>query len=161
MGLTAFAIKNRVLTYFTAVVVFLVGIAAFFNLGQLEDPVFTVKTAVIVTTYAGASPEEVELEVTDRLEIALQEIAEIKYIESISKAGLSIIKINIAEKFTTKLLPPIWEEVRKKIRDVEASLPPGTGRPDVSDDFGDVFGFQLAVTGDGFSYASWRSTPSR
>ncbi len=153
MGLTAFAIKNSVFTYFTAVLIFLVGIAAFFNLGQLEDPVFTVKTAVIVTTYAGASPEEVELEVTDRLEIALQEIAEIKYIESISKAGLSIIKINLAEKYTSKLLPPIWEEVRKKIRDVEASLPPGTGRPDVSDDFGDVFGFQLAVTGDGFSYA--------
>ena len=153
MGLTAFAIKNRAFSYFTTGLIFVVGIAAFFSLGQLEDPVFTVKTAVIVTSYPGASPKEVELEVTDRLEIAIQEIAEIDYIESISKAGLSLIEVNIKPKYTSKLLPPIWEELRKKIRDTEASLPPGAGRPDVADDFGDVFGFQLAVSGDGFSYA--------
>ena len=153
MGLTAFAIHRRTFTYFATALIFAAGIAAFFQLGQLEDPEFTVKTAVITTQYPGASPQEVELEVTDRIEIALQEIAEIKYIESFSKAGLSIIEVNLRPEFRSKQLPPIWEELRRKIRDIEDTLPPGASRPDISDDFGDVFGFQVAVTGDGYDYA--------
>jgi multidrug efflux pump subunit AcrB len=152
MGLTAFAIEQRVFAYFATVIVVLTGIAAFFNLGQLEDPLFTIKTAVVSTQYPGASPKEVELEVTDRIEIAIQQMPEIKYVESLSRAGLSIIKIEIRPEFSSDKIPQIWDELRRKIRDIEGNLPPGAGRPDVSDDFGDVFGFQLALTSDGFSY---------
>ncbi|GBC63636.1 AcrB/AcrD/AcrF family protein [Desulfonema ishimotonii] len=153
MNLPAFAIKNRAVTYFAAFLLVFAGIAAFFSLGQLEDPEFTIKTASITTLYPGASPEEVELEVTDRIEVAVQEMAEVDYIESISRAGVSIIKVNIKPSYWADRLPQVWDQLRRKIRDTEGSLPPGCQRPDIGDDFGDVFGFQLALTGDGFNYA--------
>ncbi|MCK5190334.1 MAG: efflux RND transporter permease subunit, partial [Methylococcales bacterium] len=129
------------------------GIASFFSLGQLEDPEFTVKTAVIATAYPGASPKEVELEVTDRIEQAIQEMSQVDHVESISRADLSLISVDIKSEFWIDRLPQVWDELRRKINDVQPSLPPGALTPEVSDDFGDVFGFQLAVTGDGFSYA--------
>ncbi len=153
MNLAKLAIDNRATSYFAVVLLVAAGIAGFFQLGQLEDPDFTIKTAVVSTTYPGAGPEEVELEVTDRIELAIQEMPQIKYLESLSRAGLSIIKIEIKPTYTSAEMPQIWDELRRKIRDLEASLPPGAGRPDVGDDFGDVFGFQLALTGDGFSYS--------
>ena len=153
MSLTAIAIEKRTVSYFVVILLVLAGIGAFLSLGQLEDPEFTVKTAVITTLYPGASPEEVELELTDRLELAIQEMPQVDYIESFSRAGMSLIKVAIKPKYVAEELPQIWDELRRKIRNIEAMLPPGAGRPDVGDDFGDVFGFQLAVVGDGFSYA--------
>ncbi len=153
MSLTAIAIEKRTVSYFVVMLLVLAGIGAFFSLGQLEDPEFTVKTAVITTLYPGASPEEVELELTDRLELAIQEMPQVDYIESFSRAGMSLISVEIKHKYLAEELPQIWDELRRKIRNIEHMLPPGAGRPDVSDDFGDVFGFQLAVVGDGFSYA--------
>ena len=88
MNLTAFALEKKTVTYFAICLIALAGISSFFSLGQLEDPEFTVKTAVITTTYPGATPSEVELEVTDRIELAIQELHEIDYLESFSKAGL-------------------------------------------------------------------------
>ena len=153
MSLAAYAVEKRALTYFTVFLLVAAGIASFFALGQLEDPEFTVKTAVVTTSYPGASPEEVELEVTDRIEIALQELKQLDYLESFSQAGFSLIKVNIKSEYWADRLPQVWDEMRRKIRDIEGQLPPGAGRPIISDDFGDVFGFQLAITGDGFSYA--------
>ena len=153
MSLAAIAIEKKVVTYFATFLIIVGGIAAFFSLGQLEDPEFSIKTAVVTTAYPGASPEEVELEVTDRIELALQELPELDYLESYSRAGFSLIKVNIKSEYWSDQLPQIWDTVRRKVRDVEEILPPGAGRPDVGDDFGDVFGFQLAITGDGFSYA--------
>jgi multidrug efflux pump subunit AcrB len=129
------------------------GSASFFQLGQLEDPAFTVKTAVITTTYPGASPEQVELEVTDRIELAIQEMPQIDYIDSFSRAGVSLISVNVKAEYWSDRLPQVWDELRRKVRDIEHQFPPGVERPEVSDDFGDVFGFQLAVTGEGFNYA--------
>lgn len=152
MSLAKFAIDNNKITYFATLLCFLGGIAAFFSLGQLEDPEFTIKTAVIATAYPGASAEEVELEVTDRIELAIQEMPEIDYLKSFSRPGYSQITVNIVPSYSSAAIPQIWDELRRKVRDVEASLPPGAKRPNVGDDFGDVFGFQLAVIGDGFSY---------
>ncbi len=152
MSLTATAIEKRSLTYFVVVLLALAGVAAFLSLGQLEDPEFTVKTAVITTTYAGADPEEVEQEVTDRIEQAIQEMPQVDYVESYSRAGLSLISVELKAKYWADQLPQVWDELRRKIRNIEHLLPPGAGRPEVSDDFGDVFGFQLAVVGDGYSY---------
>lgn len=153
MGLPKFAVERRTFTYFATFIVAVAGIASFFNLGQLEDPEFTIKTAVISTKYPGASPKEVELEVTDRIEVAIQEMAQIKYLESLSRSGESSITVEIKPSVPGETIPQVWDELRRKVRDIESQLPPGVERPDVSDDFGDVFGFQLAVTGDGFSYA--------
>ncbi len=152
MNLTEFSIKNKVLTYFIVALIVVGGIASFFQLGQLEDPDFTIKKAVVVTPYPGASPKEVELEVTDRIEKAIQELPELKHLYSISRPGLSIVKVDIKQEYWSDTLPRVWLDMRKKIQDVTPQLPPGTGTPDVSDDFNFVYGFVLALTGSGFSY---------
>jgi multidrug efflux pump subunit AcrB len=153
MNLARYAIEHRAVTYFAVFLTVVGGITSFFGLGQLEDPEFTVKTAVVSTAYPGASPEQVELEVTDSIELAIQEMPEIDYLESWSRAGFSLIKVNIKPEYWSDRLPQVWDKLRAKVRDVESQLPPGAGRPDVSDDFGDVFGFQIALTAEGFSYA--------
>ncbi len=150
MNLPTLAIEKRSITQFITVLVLVGGLFCYFQLGQLEDPEFTVKTAGIITAYPGASPEQVELEVTDRIETKLQEMAEIKQIYSISRAGLSIIKVDIKDEYWSDRLPQIWDILRSKVRDIEDSLPPGAGRPDIGDDFGNVFGFLMAITSDGF-----------
>jgi len=153
MNLTTFAIEKRTVTYFAALVLVLAGIASFFRLGQLEDPEFTIKTAVITTAYPGATPEEVELEVTDRIEKAMQQLEELDHLESVSRAGVSTVKVDIKPSYWSDELQQVWDKVRRKVNDVRASLPPGAGEPTVNDDFGDVFGLLLAITSDGYTYA--------
>ncbi len=153
MNITETSIENRTVTYFTAFLLFAAGIGAYFQLGQLEDPDFTVKVAVVITLYPGASPEEVELEVTDRIELAIQELPQLDRIESFSRPGLSVVKVWIKQDYWADRLAQVWDEMRKKIRDIQSTLPPGAGAPNVIDDFSFVYGFVLAVTGDGLSYA--------
>ncbi len=152
MNLAEIAIEKKAVSYFVTFLLVLAGMASFSSLGQLEDPAFSIKTAVIVTQYPGASSEEVELEVTDRIEVALQQLKTIDYIKSFSAPGLSQIWVNIKPQYWSDQLPQVWDEMRRKIREVETTLPPGANRPMVNDDFGDVFGLLMAVTGDGFSY---------
>ena len=153
MNLTAFTLKNKNTSYFVTALLFLAGIAAFNNLGQLEDPEFSVKSAVVITPYPGASAKEVELEVTDLLEIAIQEMPQLDYVESDSRAGVSIIQVEIKPQYWAPQLPQVWDELRRKVEDSLIHLPPGAGPPIVNDSFGDVYGHVLALTGDGFSYA--------
>ena len=153
MSLAAIAIEKRTVTYFATFLLAVAGIAGFFSLGQLEDPEFTVKTAVITTHYPGASAAEVELEVTDRIEIALQELSQVDYLESWSRPGESRTVIRVEQEFWSDRLPQVWDEMRRKINDVRSSLPPGVEEPIITDDFGDVFGFQLALIGDGYTPA--------
>jgi len=153
VNLAKFAIEKKAITYFTTFLLVVGGIASFFSLGQLEDPDFSVKTAVIVTQYPGASAAEVELEVTDRLEIALQQLKTVDYLKSFSAPGYSQIWVNMKAEYWSDQLPQLWDDMRRKVREVEGSLPAGCGRPIVNDDFGDVYGLLMAITGDGFSYA--------
>ncbi|NGX62133.1 MAG: Multidrug resistance protein MexB [Chlamydiae bacterium] len=151
-GLIRYALTHRIVVYFVVILLVLGGAISFFTLPQLEDPIFTIKTATILTSYPGASPEEVELEVTDRLEQAVQQLTQVKDIYSISRAGESYIKVNIKQQYWSDRLPQVWDELRKKIHDVQPKLPPGVETSRVMDDFGFVYGFLLSVTGDGFSY---------
>ncbi len=153
MNLAALSIEKQAITYFGILLIVVGGAFSYFQLGQLEDPEFSVKTAVIMTSYPGASPEQVELEVTDKIETKLQEMTELKNVYSNSRAGLSIIKVDIKSNYWSDRLPQVWDVLRKKVRDVEGSLPPGAGKPFVGDDFGYVFGFLLAVSSDGYTYA--------
>jgi multidrug efflux pump subunit AcrB len=151
MSLQTQAIDRSVVTIFAALLVLVGGAASYFKLGQLEDPEFTIKTAIVVTGYPGASPLEVEQEVTDRIEIELQKLKELDSLESFSQAGFSRIKVNIKASYPTDELPQIWDKVRARVSEVAPKLPPGAGPSQVIDDFGDVFGLLLAVTGDGYS----------
>ncbi len=153
MSLVSLAIEKKTVSYFATFLLIAGGILSYLQLGQLEDPEFTVKTASITTSYPGASPKEVELEVTDLIETKLQEMEEIKNIYSLSRAGQSIIKVDIKDTYWADRLPQVWDILRKKINDIEPALPPGAGTPQIGDDFGYVFGFLLALTGEGFSYA--------
>lgn len=153
MSLPAIAIERSKLTWFVVFLLVVGGLFSYFQLGRLEDPNFTVKTGVILTAYPGASPEEVELEVTDRIEKAIQEMPQVRYLYSLSKAGLSIIKVDMKQSYAADRLPQVWDELRKKIRDIKPQLPLGTAPPEILDDFSFVYGFVLALTGDGFDYA--------
>lgn len=153
MNLAALSIEKRAIAYFGILLILAGGTFCYFQLGQLEDPEFSVKTAVITTTYPGASAEQVELEITDRIETKLQEMVELKNVYSNSRPGLSIIKVDIKSNYWSDRLPQVWDVLRKKVADVEPTLPPGAGKPKVGDDFGYVFGFLLAVSSDGYSYA--------
>ncbi len=152
MSLAEISIEKRAVTYFVVLLIVVGGIGSFFALGQLEDPDFTVKTAVVATAYPGATPEEVELEVTDRLEKAIQQMPQLDTLYSISKAGLSLITVDIKQAYWSDRLPQVWDEMRKEIRDILPTLPPGAQKPQIMDDFNFVYGFVLAIVGDGFTY---------
>jgi len=153
MNLTRLALEKDVLVNFIVGVLVVGGIFSYFTMGRLEDPDFTIKTAVIVTAYPGASPQEVELEVTDPLERAIQELPEVYHLYSFSRAGLSIIKVDLRETITADEVPQVWDQMRNKIDNAKPHLPPGVLEPDIGDDFSFVFGFVLAITGEGYSYA--------
>lgn len=151
-SLIEYGIQNKFVTYFICFLIFCGGIASFFGLGQLEDPTFTIKTAMVVTKYPGASPAEVDSLITENLERVLQRMVQIKHLYSISRAGESLIRVDIKDSYTSDMIPQIWDELRKNIADAAPFLPSGVSPPAVLDDFGFVYGFLLALTGDGYSY---------
>ncbi|GAB4229280.1 MAG: efflux RND transporter permease subunit VexK [Chlamydiales bacterium] len=151
--LVAFGLEYKAVMILMTFIVLCGGIFSFYALGRLEDPPFSVKSALVITQYPGATPEEVEQEVTDRLETVIHQMPQVKNIYSMSRDGLSYIKVDIKDRFWSQDLPQVWDELRRKISDVTSSLPPGVGASRVVDDFGFVFGFLLALTGDGFSLA--------
>ncbi len=152
MDIAEFSIKNKVITLLIVFIIILGGYLSYLKLGRLEDPEFTIKTAMVITAYPGASPTEVELEVTDKIENAIQNLPYIDKITSKSYPGVSEITVNILPKYSKNDLPQIWDELRRKVNDIQSSLPPGTKKSIVNDDFGDVFGLYYSITGVGFTY---------
>lgn len=157
MNIAEWAIKNKVITLTLTFLILGGGILAYENLGRLEDPEFTIKEAKIITYYPGASPQEVEQEVTNTIETEIQKLGELKKIESTSQRGLSIITPEIKDKYDKFTLPQIWDELRRKVQAAQSQLPTGTQPSIVNDDFGDVFGIFFAVYGDGYSYRELKS----
>jgi multidrug efflux pump subunit AcrB len=155
MKTAEFAIKNKVISWMLVLIFGVGGMAAFFSLGQLEDPPFTIKEARIIVGYPGASAQQVEEEVTFPVEQALQQMASLDTVTSTSSAGLSQISPEIINTYDGLELEQQWDSLRRRVRDmvVRGELPPGTGEPLIMDDFGDVFGLMYAVTGSGYSYS--------
>ena len=133
------------------------GIVAYQQMGRLEDPEFTIKEALIITPYPGASAEEVAQEVTNPIESAVQQLGQLKRVDSESSRGMSVVTAVIKDRFHREAIPQVWDELRRKIGDVQPQLPPSVrGRSMVIDDFGDVYGIFLAITGDGYSFPELR-----
>jgi multidrug efflux pump subunit AcrB len=153
MNIAQFFIERRVITLVLTIVMLGAGLLSYENLSRLEDPEFTIKEALVITSYSGASAAEVEEEVSDRLEKAVQKMGQVKFIESKSDRGLSTLTVTIKDKYDKTTLPQVWDELRRKINDAQRELPPGSGKSLVIDDYGDVYGIFLAITGDGYSYA--------
>jgi multidrug efflux pump subunit AcrB len=150
--ITEYILQKKTFAYILSILILLGGIRSYQNLGRLEFPDFTIKTAVVMTAYPGAGPEEVELEVTDVLETAVQELSQVKEIRSISRAGISIIYVDIKEFYMGDEIPQIWDELRRKVNDAQQLLPPGARPSVVNDDFGDVYGVFYAIYGEGYTY---------
>ncbi|MGE9762466.1 efflux RND transporter permease subunit [Pseudomonas sp. PDM20] len=156
MDISGYFIHNKVSSWIVILLLALGGLYAILEIGRLEDPAFTVKTAVVATRYAGASPQQVEEEVTYPLENAIQQLAYVDKLTSISSAGLSQITVNVKPQYRAGELPQIWDELRRKVNDLAPHLPPGASPPQVNDDFGDVYGILLSLSGDGYRYQELR-----
>ncbi len=153
MNLAEASIRNRTVTLVLTVVMLGGGIVSYQGLSRLEDPEFTIKEALVVTPYPGAAATEVEEEVSDALEIAVQKMGQLKEVESKSDRGLSTLTVRIKDHFGRDDLPQVWDELRRKVGDAQKDLPPGAGPSIVVDDFGDVYGIFIAIYGAEYSYA--------
>jgi multidrug efflux pump subunit AcrB len=144
------SIRNKTVTLvFTALMV-IGGILSYVNISRLEDPEFTIKDALIVTGYPGASASD---EVTDVIERALQQMAQLERVTSRSERGRSTVTATIKDQYDRSTLPQVWDELRRRIGDAQRHLPPGSTPSLVIDDFGDVFGIFYAITGSDYTQA--------
>ncbi len=151
MSITRAAITNNRVTLVILFVALVWGLSSYAGMPQSEDPGFIIRTAMVQTIFPGAGPERVEQLVTDKLEKAIQEMPELDFIASESKTGVSLIFVNMQESYTE--MRPIWDDLRRKVERVVSDLPEGIIGPIVNDEFGDVFGTIVTLTGDGYSYA--------
>ncbi len=152
-----FSVKNNRVVFTAMAMAVIGGIVAYMNLGRLEDPEFTIKQALVITPYPGASAEEVAREVTNPIEIACQQMSQIDYIESESARGQSIISVHIKDRYDKHRIQQVWDELRRKVADVQSQLPPAArGQSAIIDDFGDVYGIFFALTGEGYSFPELR-----
>ena len=149
-----YAIKHKVISWMLVLIFGVGGMGAFFSLGQLEDPPFTIKEAKILVGYPGASAQQVEEEVTYPVEQALQRMSSLDEVVSTSSAGLSQITPKLEKTYNGAALEQEWDDLRRRVRDmvVRGEMPPGSSEPLILDDFGDVFGLMFAVTGSGYNY---------
>ena len=159
MQIAEYSIKNRLIMWIVILLSVFAGWFAYQNMPRFEDPEFTIRTAQVLTPYPGGSPEEVAREVTTPLETALQDMAEVKEINSVSSDGFSEISVEIKfEASPSKSdLQIIWTKLRNKVADTAGDLPPGAGPSTVYDEFGDVFGIYYILTGEGYSMAEMRA----
>uniref|UniRef100_A0A486XI90 Acriflavin resistance protein n=1 Tax=Rheinheimera sp. BAL341 TaxID=1708203 RepID=A0A486XI90_9GAMM len=151
MDFARYFIQYRTSSWLFAAILLFGGIVSYLGLGRLEDPQFTLKQALIITQYPGASPTQVEEEVTYPLENAIQQLPYVNHVTSVSAAGLSQLMVEMKDTYRAKELKQIWDELRHKVNDLRPQLPPGVQVPQVKDDFGDVYGILYAVTGAGYS----------
>ncbi len=147
------AIRNKTVTLVFTVLIVLGGILSYTRLSRLEDPEFTIKDALIITSYPGASAAEVADEVTDVIERAVQQMGQLERVTSRSERGRSTVTARIRDQYDRDTLPQVWDELRRRIHDARRHLPPGASEPLVVDDFGDVFGVFYAITGPEYRQA--------
>ncbi len=150
MDFAKFSLKNKLIIYVLTILSLAYGLIVYDKMGKLQDPEFTIKDALVITNYPGATAVEVEKEVSNRLEKTIQTLPYVKRIITKNSAGQSFIIVRMKDKYRAKDLQQIWDELRKKIG--ETYLPPRVENPYINDDFGDVYGIMLAVYGDEYSY---------
>ncbi len=155
-NIAQFSIEQPLYTWMLILACLVGGYLGFENIGRLEDPAFPIKMALVITTYDGASAEEVEQEVTDVIESALQELPYFEEMTSKSVDGRSEVQVRLLEEFGDNDTPQVFDELRRRITDIGARLPPGAGVPLVEDDFGDVYGMMYAVHAPDYTPAEIR-----
>jgi multidrug efflux pump subunit AcrB len=151
MQITRLALTKRTVMTVLLVLGLVAGTLTYFSLPRQEDPGFTNRVAVVTAFYPGASPWEVEKQVTDPLEEEIEEITKVEFIESESRSGASVIQVEVKDKHSD--VEPIWTSLRERVQAAAPELPQGVIGPTVHDNYGDRYGTVVAMTGEGFSYA--------
>ncbi|MBB4267387.1 efflux RND transporter permease subunit [Roseospira visakhapatnamensis] len=151
MDVARTSIEKPVNTWLIVLICLLGGLYGLLSVGRLEDPAFTIKEAKVITAYPGASAVEVEEEITEPLESAIQQLGELDSITSVSRPGISEITVEIQDIYKGDDLAQIWDELRRKVADARGTLPENAGTSQILDDYGDVFGIYYAVTAPGYS----------
>lgn len=153
MDIARYTLAKRTSVWVLIALTLIGGYISYLKLGRFEDPEFVIRQAVIVTTYPGATAQEVSDEVTDVIEGSVQALQELKEVKSVSMQGRSEVTVEIKLEFakSSAQLQQVWDKLRRKVSDAQRQLPPGAGDPIVNDDFSDVYALFYAVTGDGFT----------
>ena len=159
MSIAELSIKHTLLSVIVIVISLVGGWKAYQTMPRFEDPEFTIRTALVLTEYPGASPEEVAREVSDPLITALQQLQEVDEIQAKSSSGFSELTVDIKYEFSKSKedLQIIWGKLRNKVKDAERTLPPEASPPIVNDDFGDLYGLYYFITGEDYSSADLRA----
>ncbi|MBP6065230.1 efflux RND transporter permease subunit [Bacteroides sp.] len=162
MNLAKYSLDNTKIIFFFLAVLLIGGVFSFGNLGKKEDAPFVIKTAVIITRYPGAAPAEVERLITEPISREIQSMSGVNKIKSESMYGISKITFELLPSLSASSIPQKWDELRRKVLNIQPMLPSGASLPTVSDDFGDVFGIYYGLTADeGFSYEEMRNWAER
>lgn len=157
MNIAKYSLDNPKVIYFFLAIMLIGGVLSFESLGKKEDSPFVIKTAVLITKYPGASPQEVEELITEPIEREIQTMRRVHKIKSESYYGMSKINIELSPATPPGEMPQMWDELRRKTLNIQPQLPQGASTITVSDDFGDVFGIYFGLTADeGFSYHDLR-----
>lgn len=148
MNIPKYSIENGKVVWFLLAAMAIGGAVAFMKLPKKEDSPFSIKTAVLVTQYPGASPQEVERLITEPIEREIQSMSQVREIKSESGYGVSKITIDLEPTIRPEQMPIKWDELRRKVSNIEPQLPQGASRIMVNDDFGDVYGIYYALAAD-------------
>lgn len=152
LKIARFFLQNRAFSWFLLVLILGGGLFSYVKMGKLEDAPFTIKQAVVLTSYPGASPEEVREQVTDVLEESIQSLGELYYLKSDNRAGLSKITVYVKKEIRADAMQQLWDKLRRKVNDVQNKLPISAGPSIVNDDFGDVLGVFYGLSSESHSY---------
>jgi multidrug efflux pump subunit AcrB len=148
MNLAGYALKNKQVIYFFLILTVFGGLYAFKHLGKREDSPFVIKQIIFMTYYPGATADQVRTQVTQIIEREIQSHPLVDFIKSESRAGFSYIKVDMYQWVPKERFQQIWDEMRRKVMNVESKLPPEASTIIVNDDFGDVYGLYYAITAD-------------
>jgi multidrug efflux pump subunit AcrB len=155
-NLSDWAIRHRPLISFFMIVIVVAGVLSYLRLGRSEDPVFSIKTMVVQTSWRGASIGDTLLQITDRIEKKLQETPYLDHIRSYTVAGQTTVFVTLKDTVPTRVIGEVWYQVRKKIDDIRSTLPQGTVGPHFNDEFGETYSIIYGFTAEGFSHRELR-----
>lgn len=160
-NLTEVSLKNRALVWYFIIVTAIGGIFFYFKLGRMEDPNFTINQMVVTAAWPGASADQMEQQVTDKLESKFRDIPGVKEITSNTRAGTSVVYVTLRDDVDRSNIRDTWRDVRGFGNDVQSELPSGVYGPYYNDRFDDVFGSVYAITGDGYSMEELRQAAEK
>ena len=156
-NLTELSLRHRALVWYFIIVFTIGGVFAYNALGRMEDPAFTIRQMVVTAVWPGATAEEMQEQVTDKLERRFQDTPGLKDIKSETRAGQTIIYIQLRSDIDDSLIRPTWRDVRNFGEDIKSDLPDGVYGPYYNDRFDDVYGSIYAITGADYSYEELRA----